>query len=104
VPQRTDGTDSSELAIDGVSDFNALHSGKHNREVQLYAFDILAIDSDGVSVGRSAQRQAPRPQPEQISKAFRSRPAAAPSTAASLWQWWSREIQMAFAIQRSLHR
>jgi hypothetical protein len=32
--------------VDGVSDFNALHSGKHNDEVQLYAFDILALDGD----------------------------------------------------------
>jgi ATP-dependent DNA ligase len=27
------------LGVDGVSDFDALHSGKHNDEVQLYAFD-----------------------------------------------------------------
>jgi bifunctional non-homologous end joining protein LigD len=30
------------LGVDGVSDFNALHSGKRNEEVQLCAFDILA--------------------------------------------------------------
>jgi bifunctional non-homologous end joining protein LigD len=34
------------LGVDGISDFNALHSGKHNDEVQLYAFDILALNSD----------------------------------------------------------
>jgi bifunctional non-homologous end joining protein LigD len=34
------------LGVDGVSDFDALHSGKHNVEVQLYAFDILALDGD----------------------------------------------------------
>jgi bifunctional non-homologous end joining protein LigD len=34
------------LGIDGISDFNALHSGKHNGEVQLCAFDVLAIDGD----------------------------------------------------------
>jgi bifunctional non-homologous end joining protein LigD len=34
------------LGVDGISDFNALHSGKQNDEVQLYAFDILAIDGD----------------------------------------------------------
>jgi ATP-dependent DNA ligase len=34
------------LGVDGVSDFNALHSGKHNHEVQLYAFDVLAMDGD----------------------------------------------------------
>ena len=32
--------------VDGVADFNALHSRKHDDEVQLYAFDILALDSD----------------------------------------------------------
>ena len=34
------------LGVDGISDFDALHSGKHNEEVQLYAFDILALDDD----------------------------------------------------------
>jgi bifunctional non-homologous end joining protein LigD len=34
------------LGVDGRSDFDALHSGKHNEEVQLYAFDMLAGDGD----------------------------------------------------------
>jgi bifunctional non-homologous end joining protein LigD len=34
------------LGVDGIADFNALHSRKHNHEVQLYAFDILALDGD----------------------------------------------------------
>jgi ATP-dependent DNA ligase len=34
------------LGADGVSDFNALHLGKHNDEVQLYAFNILALNGD----------------------------------------------------------
>jgi bifunctional non-homologous end joining protein LigD len=34
------------LGVDGRSDFDALHSGRHNEEVQLYAFDMLAGDSD----------------------------------------------------------
>ena len=34
------------LGVDGISDFNALHSGKLNHEVQLYAFDILAMEGD----------------------------------------------------------
>ena len=34
------------LGVDGISDFNALHSGKYDHEVQLYAFDILAADGD----------------------------------------------------------
>jgi ATP-dependent DNA ligase len=34
------------LGVDGVSDFNALHSRKHDDEVQLYAFDLLALGSE----------------------------------------------------------
>jgi bifunctional non-homologous end joining protein LigD len=34
------------LGVDGVSDFDALHSGKHNDEVQFYAFDMLAGDGE----------------------------------------------------------
>ena len=34
------------LGVDGISDFNGLHSRRHNDEVQLYAFDILALDGD----------------------------------------------------------
>jgi bifunctional non-homologous end joining protein LigD len=34
------------LGVDGYSDFNALHSGKHNDEVQLVAFDLLAVEGD----------------------------------------------------------
>ena len=34
------------LGVDGVPDFNALHSRRHDWEVQLYAFDCLALDGD----------------------------------------------------------
>src|ERR1700730_3884996 len=34
------------LGVDGFPDFNALHSRKQDDEVQLYAFDILALDGD----------------------------------------------------------
>jgi ATP-dependent DNA ligase len=34
------------LGEDGISDFNALHSRKHDDEVRLYAFDILAMSGD----------------------------------------------------------
>ena len=34
------------LGLDGVADFNALHSRKHDDEVQLYAFDILALGGE----------------------------------------------------------
>jgi bifunctional non-homologous end joining protein LigD len=36
------------LGVDGISDFNALHSGKRNEEVQLCAFDVLAIDGEDI--------------------------------------------------------
>jgi bifunctional non-homologous end joining protein LigD len=34
------------LGVAGVTDFSALYSHKHDEEVQLYAFDILAPDGD----------------------------------------------------------
>ena len=34
------------LGVDGISDFSALHSGKHDEEVQLCAFDILVEGGD----------------------------------------------------------
>ncbi|MBO4228355.1 DNA ligase [Bradyrhizobium neotropicale] len=36
------------LGVDGISDFDGLHSGKYNDEVQLYAFDILADNGEDV--------------------------------------------------------
>jgi bifunctional non-homologous end joining protein LigD len=34
------------LGVDGVADFSALYSRQHDEEVQLYAFDVLALDGD----------------------------------------------------------
>ena len=34
------------LGVEGISDFNGLHSRRHDDEVQLYAFDILALDGE----------------------------------------------------------
>jgi bifunctional non-homologous end joining protein LigD len=34
------------LGVDGFPDFNALNSRKRDDEVQLYAFDILALDGE----------------------------------------------------------
>ena len=34
------------LGVDGRSDFNGLHSRKHDDDVQFYAFDMLASDGD----------------------------------------------------------
>jgi bifunctional non-homologous end joining protein LigD len=36
----------SDGGVDGVSDFDGLHARKHDGEVQLYAFDCLALDGD----------------------------------------------------------
>ena len=37
------------LGVDGVSDFNDLHSRKHDHEVQLDAFDCLAYNGDDLT-------------------------------------------------------
>jgi ATP-dependent DNA ligase len=34
------------FGVDGIADFNALHARKHDHEVQLYAFDIMALDGE----------------------------------------------------------
>jgi len=34
------------LGVDGISDFNGLHSCRRDEEVQLYTFDILALDGE----------------------------------------------------------
>jgi bifunctional non-homologous end joining protein LigD len=34
------------LGVDGRSDFNGLHSRKHNDEVQFYAFDVLSLEGE----------------------------------------------------------
>jgi bifunctional non-homologous end joining protein LigD len=41
------------LAVNGVSDFNALHSSKQNHEVQLCAIDVLAMEGEDLR-GRSS--------------------------------------------------
>ncbi|MEH2501541.1 bifunctional non-homologous end joining protein LigD [Bradyrhizobium sp. AZCC 1578] len=34
------------LGVDGRSDFNGLHSRKHNEKVQFYAFDVLSLEGE----------------------------------------------------------
>ena len=36
------------LGVDGRSDFNGLHSRRHDDEVQFYAFDMLVSDGDDI--------------------------------------------------------
>lgn len=46
------------LGVDGISDFEALHSGQHNDEVQLYAFDVLALAGDDLRPLSLSMRKA----------------------------------------------
>jgi bifunctional non-homologous end joining protein LigD len=34
------------LGVDGISDFDGLHSRSHDDEVMLYAFDVMMLDGD----------------------------------------------------------
>jgi bifunctional non-homologous end joining protein LigD len=36
------------LGVDGISDFNGVHSRKHDDEVQFYAFDMLVSDGEDI--------------------------------------------------------
>jgi bifunctional non-homologous end joining protein LigD len=36
------------LGVDGISDFDGLHSGKHNEQVQFFAFDMLVSDGEDI--------------------------------------------------------
>ena len=46
------------LGVDGIADFNALHSRRQDEDVQLYAFDILALDGEEL---RSLPSRCTRP-------------------------------------------
>lgn len=56
------------LDLQGVSDFNALHSNRHNDEAQLYAFDVLALDGDDLRERPLFERKA------RLGKLLRGRP------------------------------
>ena len=45
------------LGVDGVPDFNVLHSRKHEEEVQLYAFDIMTLDGEDLRSLRLSLRK-----------------------------------------------
>jgi bifunctional non-homologous end joining protein LigD len=36
------------LGVDGISDFDGLHSRRHDDEVQFYAFDMLVADGEDI--------------------------------------------------------
>jgi bifunctional non-homologous end joining protein LigD len=54
--------------VDGVSDFDALHSGQHGTDAQLYAFDVLAMDGDDLRGLPLSMRKAA------LAKLLRGRP------------------------------
>ena len=56
------------LDVQGISDFNALHSNRHNEEAQLYAFDLVATDGDDLRDVRLFERKA------RLSKLLKGRP------------------------------
>jgi hypothetical protein len=71
------------LGVDGAADFNALHSRKHDHEVQLYAFDIMALDGEDLRRLRHKLTLSPPAAAPIIITVFR--PAAAVGPAAALW-------------------
>ena len=56
------------LGVDGLSDFSALHSRKFNHDVQLCAFDVLAIGGEDLRELPLATRK------QRLDKLLRSRP------------------------------
>jgi bifunctional non-homologous end joining protein LigD len=56
------------LGVDGIADFNALHSGRQNGQVQLCAFDVLAVDGEDVRDLPLSMRKA------NLDRLFRGRP------------------------------
>lgn len=56
------------LDVQGISDFNALHSNKRNEEAQLYAFDLVAFGGEDLRDEPLHARKA------QLDKLLRGRP------------------------------
>src|SRR5262245_44670903 len=92
------------LGVNGISDFNALHSGKHNDEVQLYAFDILALNGDDLRSLPLSMRKAHlerllarRPDGIFISSFEQARSAPTFSARPATWdsKAWSRNVETA---------
>ena len=56
------------MGLDGMSNFNALHTGKQNGEVQFCAFDVLAVDGEDVRDLPLSMRKS------NLDRLFRGRP------------------------------
>jgi bifunctional non-homologous end joining protein LigD len=46
------------LGVDGISDFDGLHSRQHNEAAQLYSFDLLVSDDDDIRKLPLSRRRA----------------------------------------------
>jgi len=84
------------LGVDGHSDFNALHAGRHNDEVQLYAFDFLALDGDDLRHLPLSTRTC-----RDCSHAGRDRPRSLPCRL-QYWRAWSRSAETKPLSRRTL--
>jgi bifunctional non-homologous end joining protein LigD len=92
------------LGADGVSDFNALHSRQHDEEVQLYAFDILAVDGEDLrglplSMRKTNLARLRARRPTAPSRLPSSKARLAPSCSRRRATWglkaWSRSVRTA---------
>jgi hypothetical protein len=101
------------LGVDGISDFNGLHSRQHDDEVQLYAFDILALDGDDLrkscplpaqdSPGPGCWRAGCRVSSSARSSRARSGRTCSARPANSAAKAWSRSAAIA-PIDLAVHR
>lgn len=86
------------LRVDGISDFNALHSRKHDHEVQLYAFNVLPMGGDDLrslvhlSESASAAAIGAPAGRDQHSSAARSAPTCSVPPVAWDLKGWSQSI------------
>jgi ATP-dependent DNA ligase len=77
------------LGVDGIADFNALHSRQHDEEAQLYAFDMLALDGEDLrklplSMRKTNLAQLLRGRPDGIFVA----PFEQGEIGSDLWPYW----------------
>jgi hypothetical protein len=97
------------LGVDGVSDFNALHSRKHDHEVQFCAFDILVEGDDDLRKPLHRRKMnlqrllARRPEGVFVSEFGRARSAPIYSGRPAGWAWRHRlEAPRAAASRRQV--
>src|SRR6267154_2590200 len=91
------------LGVDGISDFEALCSRKHDAEVQLYAFYVLALDGEDLrrlplSMRKTNLDRLSARRPEgKLHPSSRARSAATYSAPLARWDWkaWFRSGEIA---------